>query len=456
MDALKAYETLLPAKPYWTHDPKRGTRIGRNLGAAFLQPNSPFVTHWIVIDVDHPGAARGLFAMDTHMPTPNIVVGNKATGHAHYFYRLATPVLKFRKSAKAPQAFLSDVTKALVASIPGADPHYHGPLARNPLNTALHDVSSPREAPYTLAELREWGVAREGPSVAETARTVPEGTPGRNCHLFQTLAAYAYKNVGRALSPGEFTKDLEDHAFRITKTKHGSPLGRAEVLGVVRSVAKWTWARRAAFVKKDPNRPKNPFFVEKGRRGGIASGASRRSARLPRILSAQKMVDRGESLRSVARKLGVTPSTVSRWKLVTKQKITDFPGKEVLREAIKDNSPKGGLGYVGGGICRGLVRSIEPQKGSKRYKATPNTPIAPKEPQDFQSIPLKIKGYVSSLQVFFKVENKPSRDQGGGLVTKPQRRMFLDTSPPEHGVESYRSVSFCKKRGIKHTFLTDR
>lgn len=361
MEPVAAFKNLLPKKPYWTHDPKRGVRIGKNLSATFLQPNSPFVVNWLVIDVDHPLASQGLFDSGTHIPAPNIIVGNKKTGHAHYYYQIDTPVLFFKTSAKAPQVFLRDTKAALDQAIPGADPNYHGPLARNPLNADAHSVRCPRKEPYTLAELREWGQcnvklsekcirASDRNSTEQTGstpivRNLSEHSPasGRNCSLFSKLSSLAKQKVSRYSSFDTFYNSLKDLADGINQKEHTPPLHSTEVAGVVRSVAKWVWARRLTFSEKaNQDRVKNQRQVDLGRRGGVASGESRRQKATVQFAKAERLAKEGFSIRGIARVLGVAPSTVSRWGVISKPLQTDnkvICG--VLHEAIKDNSPLG-------------------------------------------------------------------------------------------------------------------
>lgn len=89
-----------------------------------------------------------------------------------------------------------------------------------------------------------------------------------------------------------------------------TPLHTSEVKAIAKSVAGWCWKRfglgeaHERFIKRQSS---------KGKKGGLASGASRLAASEEKRESARLMRAQGQSIRAIAEALGVGRSTVHDW-----------------------------------------------------------------------------------------------------------------------------------------------
>ena len=121
------------------------------------------------------------------------------------------------------------------------DRQYRGLIGKNPLHSAWR-VEWRWEQPYTLHELADWLFPRDlvpDPCVALTFGA------GRNCTLFDELRVVAYREV-RGFKK---SRDLDAFRGRLEVVAHAInrefavPLPPSEVRAIVKSVARWTWAR---------------------------------------------------------------------------------------------------------------------------------------------------------------------------------------------------------------------
>ena len=188
------------------------------------------------------------------LPTPNVRVTRKASGHAQLFYILDRPVHRGEHARVKPLIYLARVAEFFRATL-GADAGYTGVLSSNPAHDD-YTASYPRVEPYTLLDLasvipRGWRVPRP----ATTAE-------GRNVELFRALCRRGLRDTDRQLE-----------AYAHTCNGQLTPaLDAGELRGIIRSVYRyrdrwreqghqqgWLWKQAA-----------------RGRKGGAASGESRR------------------------------------------------------------------------------------------------------------------------------------------------------------------------------------
>lgn len=240
MQQLKLFTAAtLPRKPYCTDDLSLGLQI-RTLEHAlrrrYVQPNEPVRRHWLVYDVDREGASE---AWDGVAAEPNLTVINPANGHGHLLYALDVPVyLKGKASVKAIR--YAAAVDAAYTDLLDADRGYVGLICKNPLHGQWRVLQGPDWA-YALGDLAEWIPADRLASYKRRKRTLLTGL-GRNCTLFDTLRAWAYRNVNRTawVSAAAWNRAVQVEAEAINAL-FPTPLALPEVKATAKSVAGWVW-----------------------------------------------------------------------------------------------------------------------------------------------------------------------------------------------------------------------
>lgn len=207
-------------------------------GYAIIQPNSPLVWKWMLFDLDHDDSYSQI--EERGVPAPTFIAVNRSNGHAHCGYRLAAPVTAFGKSSREAIRFFDDVERGICRKL-GADRSYSGYLCKNPLSPRW-ETDWQAVAPYDLARLND---CLDKSDKLKTPKA-EESAIGRNVSLFDAVRKVAYgqclafKKAGRTF--GAFGDMLRDVA-NVTNSGFHSRLSTAEVAGIARSVAKWTWDR---------------------------------------------------------------------------------------------------------------------------------------------------------------------------------------------------------------------
>jgi len=236
---LDAFQDLIATHPYCTNDPRDGLLIRSRkcaLSHRHIQFNQPTATRWLIFDIDRSDARFA--AEDAYLPPPSVFVGNPTNGHGHLAYLLQTPVLKHSASRIAPLRLAAAVERGLRRRL-GADRHYAGLIAKNPLHPDWC-VEWLVADPYDLQTLESWLFERD---MRFEPRTKAEVGLGRNCDLFERLREIAYGEVRhfkKCSNGAGFARRIEDLAFRLND-EFVAPLGVSEVRSVARSVARWTW-----------------------------------------------------------------------------------------------------------------------------------------------------------------------------------------------------------------------
>jgi predicted transcriptional regulator len=323
--ALQDFIDTIPVKPYYSNNLKYGLRIGKNYYAKYIQANHPWVTHWVVIDVDSATAEADLFYSLEPIPPPNIAVINPETNHGQYFYKLKTPVITSKNGAKHPKEYLKFIRNRLVQVIPGADPNYHSPISRNPLFEGYR-IHTKRSAPWSMEELLEWARDTSASTTKPRKEKSSNQSPvfSRNCSLFDKIRGIAYSQVGNFSSLDDF------YVFCISEgEKHNTfetPLKLNEIEGIAKSVSKWVWSNKKTLSGQNG---KNHFYSEKGRKGGIKSGIVRREKSKRKKQLAIDLRNKKYSLREISIKLKVSSSTVSRWLETKTNLLSDNSGSSV-------------------------------------------------------------------------------------------------------------------------------
>jgi len=199
-----------------------------------------------VFDIDRPDA--GLAWDEANVAAPNAVVLNPENGHVHLIYQLEAPVSTSAKSRRGPIMLLEAIARGMTRRL-GADPGFRNYPIKNPLHPHWRTwwVQS---KPYDLHDLT---VFLE-PEDMRIIRRIPDtefAEAGRNCWLTSNLGKYAVRTAWRQRDSGMtfdgFTRHITEKAFELNQT-FDEPLSTNEVLGIVRSVAKWAWRTSTAAV----------------------------------------------------------------------------------------------------------------------------------------------------------------------------------------------------------------
>jgi hypothetical protein len=232
---------FIPKRPYCTDDPRSGLQIRSRKSALsykHIQYNGPNAISWFPFDIDRPDARFA--AEDANLPPPTVFVGNPDNGHGHLAYLLGAPVFASNAARIGPLRYAAAVERGLRRRL-GADPHYNGLIAKNPLHPDWCTEWLTAE-PYDLPTLESWLFERD--MRFEHRRRAQFGL-GRNCNLFDSLRKIAYREVLRFKKDGNragFAERMENLASHLNH-EFQVPLGFSEVRSIARSVTKWTWHR---------------------------------------------------------------------------------------------------------------------------------------------------------------------------------------------------------------------
>ena len=307
----------LPQAPYCTTG-KGNAVVIRRLSSALknplLQINLPFLTWWLVFDVDQPQA--GLAWEDAGLPLPTWCAVNPENGHAHIVYALSIPVKTAEASNLKALRYLAAVYDAMASKMQ-ADKQYSGLLTKNPTHKQWRTYWGCR-TPYELGELAEYIDLK---NITPSADSDQCGY-GRNCTLFDSLRKWAYVAV-RQYRGDKITLWREAVATQALKlNQFAMPLDAKEAQGIGKSVAKWVWARdaeaEAKFIAKQTAKGRkggkgnsSAMQAEKGRKGGKANGLANFNKRV----AAEALRADGYTQKETAEALGVSQSVIAKWQV---------------------------------------------------------------------------------------------------------------------------------------------
>ena len=247
----------------------------------------------LVIDCDDEASL--LDGALQRLPLPSWATWHGDRG-CHVVWCLADPVHRYPEASPRPLQALARVEAYYVLAA-GADPTFVGVLADNPI------------APDT-GRVTRWGV-RAPYSLAELADVIPSGwrrppravaAVGRNCALFESAMKWAGRWANRDLPVLDVAVEANQRDFDV-------PLPWGEVRDTAASVERYraVWRAHGWHCPRWLERQ-----ASRGRRGGRASGRSRRSSTAERDAEIVAAVRDGEAMRSVARAHVLAASTVLR------------------------------------------------------------------------------------------------------------------------------------------------
>jgi len=233
--ALKLFNDRLPLKPYFTDELQYGLRIAgkeRALLARYIQFNQPHAQYWLCFDVDRPGAA--IDWSDRNAPAPTLTIMNKANGHAHLLYALETAVRTAPDGKIKPLKYAAAVESALREKL-GADVGYSGLICKNP-NHENWQIAVWQPELYTL----DWLADSLDLKSANDKTILTDYGLGRNCTLFDKTRKWAYRAIRQGWP--QYDQWLQACYERASayNLQFTSPLDENEVMGIAKSIAKWT------------------------------------------------------------------------------------------------------------------------------------------------------------------------------------------------------------------------
>jgi len=241
------FRLATPERMQTTDDLSLGHRLEPKASALtrrYIRANTNNLIRFLTFDIDRDYAA---FAWDeANLAAPSAVVVNPDNGHAHLIYQMRAPISISPKSRIGPQVYLEAIARGMTRRL-GADPGFRNYLIKNPLH--LHWRTwwlQPR--PYALHELGIF-LEPEDMQILRCTRDTEFAEAGRNCWLTSNLGKYAVRTAWRHRNSGMtfegFTRHMTEKAFELNQS-FDEPLRTNEVLGIVRSVAKWAWRTSTA------------------------------------------------------------------------------------------------------------------------------------------------------------------------------------------------------------------
>jgi hypothetical protein len=297
---LQHFFEYLPEKPYCTDAlgvlyirPK-----GYAIRKAYLQPNPITRAYWLVFDLDNQREPR-YWEDEPHSPPPNLTVINRSNGHEHVYYLIDPAVYTLRQARRKPLELAADVDRGLTRLL-DADPGYGKLIAKNPFHERWIGVVWHEHA-YGLTELLDWIPDR---FLKGKRKHREEIGLGRNCTVFETIREYAYKEWRRlkfkdyeGLFGAVRERALELNADFI------APMTEREVLGIVRSVTKWTARHLTA-------EGFSGWCSQRGRQGNLKSQVVRKNRSAERGAEVKALYAGGKTQQQIAAMLGISERQV--------------------------------------------------------------------------------------------------------------------------------------------------
>lgn len=264
---LDLFLSHVPARPYCSDNLDAGLVIRGKLEALkqrYIQANGPTHLYTMPFDVDRASASYDWD--DRHAPPPNIVVTNRANGHAHLLYILAVPVRKAPDAQLKPLRFAAAVEYGIREKL-DADYGYAGLIIKNPMHNDWQ-VQCFQEDAYSLGWLSDYINLRR---LDYRKRPADYGL-GRNVTVFNSLRHWAYK--ARFSWPWQEYEQWRLACFEraVSYNSFLAPLPITELRAITKSVAKWVWTKYDGRMSDEAF---SRIQSARGTRGGLKSGIVR-------------------------------------------------------------------------------------------------------------------------------------------------------------------------------------
>lgn len=159
---------------------------------------------------------------------------NKANGHAHLLYALKTAIRTAPDGKIKPLKYAAAVESALREKL-GSDVGYSGLICKNP-NHDSWQIAVWQTELYTL----DWLADSLELKSANDKTIISDYGLGRNCTLFDKTRKWAYRAIRQGWPEyDQWLNACYDRASAYN-LQFPSPLDENEVMGISKSIAKWT------------------------------------------------------------------------------------------------------------------------------------------------------------------------------------------------------------------------
>lgn len=235
----------LPKKPYCSDD--KTARLIRTqhyaLKEPYIQINSHLRCAWLIFDIDIPFS--GEYAWEINgLPPPNYIALSRDSRKYHIAYAIC-PVFTSENARAKPLAYLAAIQRTYTRLL-NADQGFAHLMTKNPLHSEwLVTVFHNHE--YSLSELHDGCGDLDKKSFAVVAEL---NDYERNISLFSALRYHSYAVVHYYDTHSDFQAHLEHKAEELNQ-QFSDPLSQNEILGLSKSVARWTWRNKAKIRVKE-------------------------------------------------------------------------------------------------------------------------------------------------------------------------------------------------------------
>lgn len=324
LELAESFYDSLPKRPYATDDFDYGVQIHSKKNAIkkkHLSLNHKYITQWVTFDIDRNGAVADLLYDTTGVQTPNLVVENTENGHAHFLYKLQTPVYRSENASTKPINYLSAIY-AEMRGLLGADTAYTGLISKNPMHEHWR-TQELRTQPYSLADL-----ARNldlDVTVKHIAKISVEEAyyEGRNVKLFNELREWSYVAVRdyRGKTYALWLQACIDYCMQLNGILVHK-LGYGEIKQIAKSVSKFTWKNDGYCYQEFIDRQ-----TRLGKLGASKGGAKRSASYDPLRDKAVMLFADGKKKKDIALELGVSDRTIRNW--LNSEKAESAPKSDI-------------------------------------------------------------------------------------------------------------------------------
>ncbi|WP_436914146.1 replication initiation protein [Acinetobacter schindleri] len=292
----------LPNRPYCM-DEKPGYMLVRSKDIAikkpYLQINPPQKTVYFVFDDDKDDAALSWF--DAGLPQPLWTTQNPENGHCHHCYKLELPLCTSEFASVKAIKYARAIYYAYALKM-GADLGYSQLITKNPVHPQWRTTFW-NERAYSLDYLADFvDLPKKLPKKLEVVGL------GRNVTMFEHGRQWAYTAI-RDYMHHNSSYDWEQAVKKQLESINSGfeePLPYSEVKATAKSIARWVW-RNFSYGEF------SEIQAKRGAKGGKKGGAVRSAQYEPKRQEAAKLKADGMNNTQIAKQLGVSRITVSRW-----------------------------------------------------------------------------------------------------------------------------------------------